>query len=526
MTFRGQHEIVIVGAAFSGIGMAALLKRHCLNNFVLLEKEDAVGGVWRDNAYPGCSCDVPQQLYSYSFRPAYGPAVRYPGQRDILEYLHGVVEREGLRPHLQLSAAVVDAVYDENGWWDLTTSDGDQYRARQVIWAVGQLHRPYIPDIPGQDSFYGNMFHSARWDHNLDLADLTVAVVGTGASAIQLVPEIAEKARKVVVFQRTPHWVLPRPPEQFGSLRRWAFSHCGPLRTGYRGLVFIGADVALTPVMTRGWTARPATWLAKRHLRRHIRDPGLRSRLTPDYPIGAKRILLSNRWYSALSRDNVDLVTAPIQQVTSDGIDTDSAHHRADVIVWSTGFRATEFLVPARVRGREGVDLHQMWSDGAYAYLGAALPRFPNMYMIAGPGSFISHGSNPFIHECQSRLILAAIDMRERTGCAAVEIDEKVMLAYRRWFDAALSRTVWNEVPSWYRTPIGRIVTTWPSSSACFARLARKAPEMAFGPSPIGSVRTVDSLETIDESGRSGQGSSKRTTSQRVQALRTGTELD
>ncbi|MBO0878811.1 MAG: NAD(P)/FAD-dependent oxidoreductase [Mycobacterium sp.] len=475
-----QHNIVIVGAAFSGLGMAAILKRNGMTDFVVIEKADSLGGVWRDNTYPGCSCDVPQQLYSYGFQPADDPAVRYPGQRMILDYLDDVADREDLRSHMRFGAAVVEAIYDGAGRWDLVTSTGARYRARYLIWAVGQLHRPYIPDIPGRKSFRGSMFHSARWNGRQDLTGRTVAVVGTGASALQLVPEIAEAAGKVVVFQRTPQWVLPRPPERFGRLRQWAFRHSRTLRRGYRAAVFLCADLVLTPIMTRGWSARPATWVASRHLRRHVPDRDLRSRLTPHYPLGAKRILLSNRWYPALQRGNVDLVTAPIECVTTTGVETAERHHRVDTIIWSTGFRATEFLAPAHIRGSDGADLRQMWSTGAYAYLGVALPRFPNMFMIAGPGSFISHGSNPFIHECQSKLILAAIRNADRSKWTAVEIDEHIMRAYRRWFERATRSTVFSTVHSWYRTSAGRIVTPWPASATLFACLARRSSRGAF----------------------------------------------
>ncbi|MBF6171142.1 flavin-containing monooxygenase [Nocardia blacklockiae] len=494
-------EVAIVGAAFSGIGMAARLKRRGITNFVLLEKADEVGGIWRDNTYPGCACDVPQQLYSYSFRPARGAAVRYPGQPEILAYLRRTVDAEGLRPHLRCDAAVVEAVYDASGHWTLTTTRGDRYRARHLVWAVGLLHRPYLPDIAGRNIFQGTAFHTARWDHDHDLSGRTVAVIGTGASAVQLVPEIAQRARRVLVYQRTPHWVLPRPPERFGALRTEMFTHAPALQSVYRAVVFLGADLALTPIMTRGWSARPATWLARRHLHRQVADPVLRARLTPGYPLGAKRILLANHWYPALSRDDVDLVTAPIRRITSDGIVAEDGYRSVDTIIWATGFRASEYLVPTRIIGRDGIDLHTVWADGAFAYLGVAVPGFPNMFIHAGPSSFTGHGSNPYIHERQSELAINAIAWQREIGAAAIEIRPEVMHRYQRWLDHALARTVWSTTHSWYRTETGRIVTPWPGSARLFARLARCHPAGLFTPTPNGGPRRASSATTTAATG-------------------------
>lgn len=476
-------KVAIVGAAFSGLDMAARLKRAGIDSFVVLEKESDLGGVWRDNHYPGCSCDVPSHLYSFSFAPYRNPAVRYPEQRDILGYLHDVAEREKLLPHLRLSAEVTRATY-QAGRWTVATGSGDRYEADYLVWAVGQLHRPYLPDIEGRNTFRGTAFHTARWDHSHDLRGRRVAVVGTGSSATQLVPEIARTAAHVTVYQRTPHWVLPRPAKRFRAATRWALTALPILHHVYRAALYRGADSVLAPVMTRGWSARPAEALARAYLRLRVRDRQLRAAVTPGYPLGGKRIVLSNKWFQALSEDNVELVTAPIRRVTPAGIEAADRHRDADTIVWATGFRATEFLVPATVTGRDGADLHTVWASGAYAYLGLAVPRFPNMFLIAGPGSFLASGSNPGMHECQADYILRAIELGEQPGMNGVEVDAHVMATYQKRLEAALARTVWTDVPSWYRTPAGQVVNPWPGTARQFARLTRQDPAAAFNAVP------------------------------------------
>ncbi|WP_024801374.1 NAD(P)/FAD-dependent oxidoreductase [Nocardia sp. BMG51109] len=481
-----QVRVAVVGAGFGGIGMGSALKRAGFDDFVILEKGADVGGVWRENTYPGCSCDVPSHLYSLSVRPYRDTGTRYPRQSGILAYLHEVVAAEGLEPHLRLRTAIREAVYDDTaGHWTLATADGGVVVADTVIFAVGQLHRPYVPDIAGRSEFTGAAFHSAAWEHSLDPRGRDVAVIGTGSSGAQLVPRIAGDARRVTVYQRTPHWILPKPRARFGAVARTALRLPG-MHGLYRRALHHGADLALTPIAGRGWSARPAQHLARTHLRRQIPDPALRAALTPQYPIGAKRILFDSDFYPALREEHVELVTETIARITADGIETvDRRHRPADVIVYATGFRAPEFLVPLTVVGRAGASLHERWARGADAYLGLAVPEFPNMFLIAGPNTFLSTGSNPFMKECQIRYIIECLRWRDRTGAAAIEVAPDVAARYREWLRDRLEATVWTSGGSWYQHASGAVTNPWPASARRFDRMTRTDPSRAFVPDTL-----------------------------------------
>ncbi|UGT70834.1 NAD(P)/FAD-dependent oxidoreductase [Nocardia gipuzkoensis] len=474
--------MAVIGAGFGGIGMGVALRRAGIDRFAIYEKADDVGGVWRDNTYPGCNCDVPAHLYSFSFAPYRNRHTRYPGQPRILDYLRQVVSEHQLTAHLRLGTAISEATYlDDRGRWRLTTVSGQQIVAEVVVFAVGQLHRPNIPDYPGRAQFTGPVFHTARWDHDIDLSGLDVAVIGTGSSAAQILPTLAATARHVGVYQRTPQWVLPKPATDFGPLARAVLRLPGAHHR-YRQALHRGADAVLAPIMRRGWSARPAETFARWHLHRQIPDPVLRAQLTPDYPIGGKRIILDSHYYPALTRPNVELITAAITRFTSDGLDTaDGSHHRADAIIYATGFRAPEFLVPVAVRGRNGLVLHEHWSSGACAFLGVAVPGFPNAFLIAGPNTFNPAGSNPVMKEHQIDYIIRCLRWREHIGAEAVEIDANAMRRYQRWLDHAIDHTVWPLAgPSWFKHPTGRVTNPWPASARAFEQFTRHAPETVF----------------------------------------------
>jgi len=478
----GEHSTVaIVGAGFGGLGMAAALKRAGMDSFTVFEKGDGVGGIWRDNTYPGCGCDVPSHLYSFSFAPYRSDTVRYPGQRDILAYLQDTTDLEGLRRHLRTNTEISSAEYDEaTTRWTLTTRDGDRHTADVVVFAVGQLHRPKLPDIAGREDFTGPAFHTAQWDHAQDLTGRRVAVIGTGSSAAQLVPRLAEAAGRVTVYQRTANWVIPKPANEFGPLTRQAFGRLPALQSAFRAATYLAADMGLSPVVSRGWSARPLTWLARRHLRRQVPDPVLRAKLTPNHPIGCKRIVIDSAFYPALNQDNVDLVADTIERIDATGIRTaDGTHRAADVIVYSTGFRASEFLVPLDVRGRAGARLHDRWTGGAEAYLGIAYPEFPNMFLIHGPNTILGHNSNVFIIECQVHYIMNCL--RLLRDARAIEVRAEAMAAYRQWLDRTLAGTVWQAgCQSWYQNPAGRVTNPWPMSTMHYRRLTRRDPRPAF----------------------------------------------
>ncbi len=467
-------RVAVIGAGFGGIGMGVALKRAGFEDFVIFEKSADVGGVWRDNTYPGCNCDVPSHLYSFTFAPYRDRHIRYPGQRQILEYLRRVAVECDLMPHLRLGTAITAATYlEQQGRWELATATGRSV-ADVVVFAVGQLHRPYLPDIEGRTDFAGLSFHTAEWDHRHDLRGRDIAVIGTGSSAAQILPTLAAAAARVRLFQRTPHWVLPKPPAEFGPLARAGLSLPGAHHF-YRQALDHGADALLAPIMRRGWSARPAAWLARRYLHRQVPDPALRAKLTPDYPIGGKRIIFDSHYYPTLNRPNVELVTEPVTGIVGDGLVTaDGTCHRVDVIVYATGFRAPEFLVPVVVRGREGRVLHEQWRTGASAFFGLAVPGYPNAFLIAGPNSFNPAGSNPAMKERQIDYILDCLRLRDRLGAAAIEVDEEAMRAHRRWLDRAIAKTVWPITgPSWYKDRAGRVTNPWPASARTYERMLR-----------------------------------------------------
>ncbi|NKX91236.1 flavin-containing monooxygenase [Nocardia coubleae] len=479
------HKAVVVGAGFGGLTMAAELKHAGIGEFLVLEEGPEVGGVWRENTYPGCSCDVPAHLYSFAFDPYRDARVRYPDQQSILTYMREVTDRNDLRPHLRCNTTVVAADYsDTDRTWTLTTSSGELIRTHAVVWALGQLHRPAIPRMPGAETFAGPAFHSARWDHTVDLSG-QIAVVGTGSSAAQMIPELARVAAGVTVYQRTPPWVLPKPAATFGPVSRWALTHVPGAHELSRSGIYRAADLVLAPIMRAGWSARPAELLARAHLRRHVHDRELRAKLTPQYRIGEKRILLDNSYYPALTHPHVELVTAPIDWLSPHGIRTvDGRERHADVIVWATGFRAPEFLAGVRVRGREGRDLHELWQRRGRptAFYGLAVPGFPNLYMIAGPHSFTPSNSNPSFKQHQARYIARCLALSTDRG-APLEVTEQAMANYLERLDRALAWTIWCDgvAGAWWKRADGTITNAWPETAREFENaLGANGPAESF----------------------------------------------
>ncbi|MEV0027903.1 NAD(P)/FAD-dependent oxidoreductase [Nocardia sp. NPDC050793] len=476
-------QVAVVGVGFGGLGMGVALQRSGIHRFAIFDHASDVGGVWRDNTYPGCHCDVPAHLYSLSAQPYRDTRIRYPSQPQILAYLRSVVANHDLGRHLRLGAAITQATYlDDQACWELITGDGERVLAEAVVFAVGQLHRPHLPEIPGRDTFTGPVFHTARWDHDVDLCDKDIAVVGTGASAAQILPHLTQLARHVRVFQRTPHWVLPKPATGFGPITRTMLRLPGAHHF-YRHSLGVGADAVLAPIMRRGWSARPTEWAARRYLQHQVSDPVLRAKLTPHYPLGGKRIIFDNHYYRSLTRPNVELVTEPITGINPNGIQTaGSTTHPADAIIYATGFKASEFLLPIDVRGRGEISLHQQWRNGARAFFGLAVPGYPNAFLIAGPNSFNPAGSNPAMKQHQIDYIIDCLRWRDQIGTAAIEVSHEAMRAHQRWLDDALAHTVWPAVtPSWFKHPTGRITNPWPASTRRYKRLLRRhAPARTF----------------------------------------------
>ncbi|MFG2884253.1 flavin-containing monooxygenase [Streptomyces sp. NPDC048297] len=481
----GRNPVIaIAGAGFGGLCMGVELKKRGIDSFTIFEKATDVGGIWRDNTYPGCSCDVPSHLYSFSFEKYRGTTHRYPSQKGILSYLQGVAQKYDLRRHLRLDSPLTSAEYsDQTGKRTLATGQGEVHVVDILISAVGQLHRPQLPDIPGLDDFGGARFHTAQWDHGQDLTGQNVAVIGNGSSAAQLIPIVADKARRTYVHQRTPNWVIPKPKAEFGPVTRSALRTFPFLHSFYRTVTYLAADLALTPVISRGWSARPAEWLARRHLRRQVGDPEKRAKMTPDYPIGCERIVIDSDFLPAMNREDVELVTTRISRITNSGIEyTDGTHQEFDTIVCATGFRASEFLVPISIRGKDGVWLHEEWKQGAQACLGMAFPGFPNLFFIHGPNAILGHNSNVFMIECQVHYIMNCLRLLGRTDATSeIEVRPDSMQRYRQALDHRIDRTVWVAGwQSWYQNFSGKVTNPWPASTLRYWRLTRRSPEAAF----------------------------------------------
>src|SRR4051812_27342558 len=396
-----RRRIVIIGAGFGGIGLGIKLKKSGLNDFVILEKLDSVGGVWRQNRYPGAACDVPSHLYSFSFEPWADWPQKYATQPDILAYLVHCTQKHGLEPHIRFGAEVTDARWDEvSNRWIVQTSNGQVFEAQSLITATGQLSRPFRPQLPGLTSFAGPVFHSAEWPQDYDLRGKRVAVIGTGATVIQIVPAITSLVDQLYVFQRSAAYVLPKPDKVYSRWQRFLFRHLpGALKLS-RLFIYLRHELSAYAFVTRPAALKAMRPVFRRHLRRGVKNADLRRRLTPSYHIGCKRLLLSNDFYPAMDRQNVELVTEGISEIRSDTIvATDASERKVDCIIFGTGFAATGFLAPIKITGLHGQDLHQIWSGGAEAYLGMTVRGFPNLFMLYGPNTNLGHNSIVYMIE-------------------------------------------------------------------------------------------------------------------------------
>ena len=470
-----RPSVLIVGTGFGGIGTAIELKRAGFTDFTLLERAEEPGGVWRDNTYPGAACDIPSPLYSFSYEPNPHWPRRYSEQPDIHAYLRRVIAKYGLEPHIRYGAEVTSAAFDEDSaTWRVETSDGDTLTADVFVPAVGQLSRPVLPDIPGRDSFAGPAFHSARWDHGADLRGKRVAVIGTGASAIQFVPEIRKHAEHVTVFQRTPPYILAKNDTGYRAWQRRLFERLPATQLFGRLRIFLLAEYATYAMTRHPLLAKPFELRTAQLRRRHIKDPALRAKLKPDYPLGCKRILFTNDYLPALAAPNVDVETAKISEITANGVRTgDGVEHEADVLVYGTGFAAKDFLGKIKVLGLGGRSLAETWSGGARAYLGIAVPGFPNMFCVYGPNTNLGAGSIIYMIERQARYIRQAVELLARPGVSYMDVHEEVEARYDAEIQGRLGGTVWSACESWYRREDGRVTTNWPGLVSEYDRRTR-----------------------------------------------------
>lgn len=474
-------RIAIIGAGFAGIGQAVLLKQAGLADITLFERAPSLGGTWRDNAYPGAACDVPSHLYSFSFAPNPHWSARYASQAEILAYLAGVADRFGITPHIRLNTPVRRAALAADLTWRIELDDGLSERFDIVITAVGQLSQPATPPFPGLETFAGDAFHSARWNPSVPLAGRRVALIGAAASAVQIAPELAPLAAQLTVFQRTPNWIIPRFQGTYGTRRRALFARTPGLRRAFRFWLWQYQEWLWGAFRAGSRRNALLQRLARWHLRRQVTDPAIREQLTPAYTLGCKRLLVSDDYLPVFNRANVRLVTDPIAGFEPAGIRTqDGALHPADVAIFATGFDVRHCLTAIAITGRDGATLAERWRDGPAAFAGIAVPDFPNLFLLYGPGTNLGHSSIILMLEAQARAIVRLLHQMRARGVAALEIAPESYRAYDARLQQALERMVWNTgCTNWYGEG-GRISTNWSGSTLDYIRMMRRLDSAAF----------------------------------------------
>ena len=461
----GHVRIAIVGAGFGGIGMAIKLRQDGIEDFVVLERDSDVGGTWWANTYPGCQCDIPSHLYSFSFAPNPDWSRTYAPQPEILDYLRDCTERFGLREKIRFDCALTHARWDEDAnLWRIETERGP-LTADVVVAAPGGLSEPSVPAIEGLSEFEGHVFHTARWDHDSDLAGKRVAVVGTGASAIQAVPELAQIAEHVTVFQRTPPWIVPHRDRPVSKAERWLYRRFPPLQRLVRAGVYWSRELLVPALVHRPRLMRIPERVARRHMEAQVPDPELRARLTPDYTLGCKRILPSSRWYPTLGAANVSLELGALERVRPQGVVTPGGELReVDAIVFATGFQVTEMPFGDLVHRADGTALADLWQGSPQAYRGTAAAGFPNMFWLVGPNTGLGHNSIVFMIEAQLAYVIDALRTMDAHGIDRIEIRQDAQDAYNARLQSRMAGTVWNSggCQSWYIDRNGRNSTVWP----------------------------------------------------------------
>jgi cation diffusion facilitator CzcD-associated flavoprotein CzcO len=470
-----HYDVIVIGTGFAGLGMAIKLRRSGEHNFLVLEKAGAVGGTWRENTYPGCACDVQSHLYSFSFEPNPRWSRMFAPQPEIRAYLEHCTDKYGVREHIRFNEELTSGQFDEaRGIWEMETNGGEhRYTARVVVAGFGPLSRPELPQIDGIDSFQGKFFHSAQWDADYDLTGKRVAVVGTGASSIQFVPQIARKVAKLKLFQRTPAWVLPKPDRPTTAIERRLFKRFPALQEAYRNLIYWRLETRVLGFTLHPKVMKAVELIARAHIRRAISDPELRAKVTPHYTIGCKRILISNDYYPALARDNVEVIGGGVQRVTPTGVvDGDGVEHDVDVIIYGTGFQVHDPLGGLKVVGRDGVELGELWrQQGIEAYLGTTVAGFPNLFVLVGPNTGLGHNSIIFMIESQVHYVIEALKAMRVADAGFVDVRADRQREFNDDLQAQLDGAVWSSgCASWYLDGNGKNRTLWPGFTFNFRR--------------------------------------------------------
>ena len=470
-----DHDVIIIGTGFAGLAMAHRLKRQGNHDFLVLERADSVGGTWRDNHYPGCACDIQSHLYSFSFALNPEWSRMFAPQAEIRAYLEGCATEIGARPHLRFGAELTAASFDQGaGLWRIEVNGSEKLTARVLVSAMGGLSKPSYPRIPGLESFRGPSFHSAEWDHDAELAGKRVAVIGTGASAIQFVPQIAGEVERLHLFQRTAPWIVPKRDRRISRAERALFRRFPATQRAYRRLIYWALESRVVAFSMQPRILKLAQRLVRRNIDRRVSDPELRRKVTPDYVMGCKRILISNDYYPALNRDNVEVETGGIERVTERGVVTaDGREIEVDAIIHGTGFHVQDMLTGVSIRGRDGAELADVWAErGMQAHRGTTVAGFPNLFFLLGPNTGLGHNSIVYMIEAQVHYVIEAMRAMRRSGAWAVEPRPEAQEEFNRELQASLTDTVWSVggCRSWYLDANGRNTTLWPDFTFRFRR--------------------------------------------------------
>ena len=485
---RAPFDVAVIGAGLGGLCVAHRLAEIGIDNLVIFERDDGVGGTWRANGYPGAACDVPSHLYSLSFAPNPHWSSTYAGQPEILNYIEGCFDRFDIRDKLRLDTSIASATWQEDRQcWRLREADGTEHEARIVVSAVGLFNTLASPDIDGLEDFGGTVFHSSRWDVAHDLTGRRVAVIGTGATGIQVVPAIADLTEHLTVYQRTPAWILPRKNEVFTDAQKKVFENDPEALRRHREELYELYEQN-TAFISGSPVAELLAEVARSYLERKVSDLELRAKLTPDYPLGCKRVLVSSDFYPTIQRDDVELVTDRIERITATGVrSADGTERACDTIVLCTGFHAAEYLRGIEVVGRGGADLHETWAGVPRAYLGMAVPGFPNFFMLYGPNTNQGGNSIILILEGQAQFVAAAIESMRSEGASSVDVRSDAMLRYMDELKTALESTVWHSgCDSYFRAASGEIVTQLPHTSKWYCDQTMHFEPEDFETTPVG----------------------------------------
>lgn len=466
MTRTNEHiySAIIIGAGFGGLGQGAQFVQEGIDDFLILERGNDVGGVWRENTYPGAACDTQALVYCYSYFLNLKVSRMFAGQEELQGYLRSMVEEFGLGKHIHFGQNITATEWDQDRrLWVVHTSDGAQYLTRSVVAAWGQLNEPNIPNFPGTETFEGVAFHSSKWRHDLDLTGKRVASIGSAATAVQYVPEVAKIASELTVFQRSANYILPRDQYIFTEEESARFQENPDTYRQLRQEIHEFREAGFERTRRHTAASEEGVEQARQHLEAQVPDPELRAKLTPDYDFGCKRILRSDDFYPALTRDNVELVTEAITEITPRGLRTaDGVEHEFDVIIYATGFKSHAFMGSMRVSGRDGIDLHERWGNAPEAYLGITVDSFPNLFLVYGPNTNLNHNSVVSMLEAQHRYIAQAVQYIAGDETRVLEVDRAVVEKFNAHVQEELQNSAFSsECSSWYKNEDGRVINNW-----------------------------------------------------------------